>query len=524
MVALLLMVACLNVTNLLLARGEVRRTEFALRGALGASRRRLVGHLLTESVVLGVLGGMMGLLIAAIGTPLLIQLLSRVTTLPRQAAMTLDGRGLAFVVALSIVAGLVTGIVPAIHTLRRTATRGLGGHRVRGAGQSRHFGLLRGLAMAQVASAFALVVGAGLLNQGVRSLLERDRGFRFDNVLTMQLQLTGPEYAQRADNLTFLEQLTDRVREMPGVESVGATSSIPLDGIDGQVPYQPVGSPAPSVPAPTGWFRGVTPEYFSTMGIAMLQGRNVRNDDRADTSPVLVINEAMALRDWPDMDPVGQRLMIGSREYRVIGVVSNVRNFALDREESPVFYRPLTQGAANYTTMVVQVRDPGALAPAIREEIRLLAPRLAGVSIRTMEEVVNASISPQRVTVGLTSAFAALALVLAALGVYGLSRYQVTQCTSEIGVRMALGSSSSGILRAVLARGATMVGGGILVGIGVALIFSRVLTSLLYGVSAQDPTVFGQAAAFVLCIGLAAVYLPARRASRMDPADALRFD
>ena len=251
---------------------------------------------------------------------------------------------------------------------------------------------------------------------------------------------------------------------MPGVESVGATSSIPLDGIDGQVPYRPVGGPAPSVAAPTGWFRGVTPEYFSTMGVALLQGRNVRNDDTSDTFPVLLINEAMALRDWPDMDPVGQRLMIGVREYQIIGVVSNVRNFGLDRDETPVFYRPLTQGAANYTTMVVRARNPGALAPAIREEIRLLAPRLAGVSIRTMEDVVNASIAPQRVTVRLTSAFAALALVLAALGVYGLSRYQVTQGTPEIGVRMALGSSTSGILRATLARGATMVGGGIVVG------------------------------------------------------------
>ncbi len=524
MVALVLLVACINVTNLLLARGEIRRTEFALRGALGASRRRLVGHLLTESVVLGVLGGIVGLVIAAVGTPLLIRLLSQVTTLPRQAEMMLDGRGMAFVLVLSILAGLATGVGPAVHTLGRTSTRGLGPHQGRGTAHPRRFVLLRGLAMAQVASAFVLVVAAGLLNQGVRSLLERDRGFRFDDVLTMQLQLTGPEYALRADNLAFLGQLTDRVRQMPGVESVGATSSIPLDGIDGQVPYQPVGSPAPAVPAPTGWFRGVTPEYFSTMGVALLQGRNVRNDDTSDTFPVLLINEAMALRDWPDMDPVGQRLMIGVREYQIIGVVSNVRNFGLDRDETPVFYRPLTQGAANYTTMVVRARNPGALAPAIREEIRLLAPRLAGVSIRTMEDVVNASIAPQRVTVRLTSAFAALALVLAALGVYGLSRYQVTQGTPEIGVRMALGSSTSGILRATLARGATMVGGGIVVGLGVALIFSRVLTSLLYGVSAQDPGVFVRAAFFVMCVGLMAVYLPARRASRMDPAEALRFD
>ena len=345
MVALVMLVACANVTNLLLARGDGRRSELAVRSALGATRRRLVGQLLIESVVLGVLGGALGVLVAAISTPPLLERLSRVVTLPRQAEMTVDWRVMAFAMTLSIVAGLVTGLIPAVRMLRRPALLGLG---TRGTGRPGGVGVLRGLAVAQVASALVLVVGAGLLSEGVGSLLARDRGFRSDDVLTVQLQLTSPEYARRADNLAFLGRLTDRVQRMPGVESVGATSSVPLDGIDGSVPYRPIGSPTSADVSPIGWFRGVTPDYFATMGIAVVRGRNVGPADTADTAPVLLINEAMARHDWADMDPVGQRLLIGSREFRIVGVVSDVRNFGLEREEAPVFYRPLTQGAASY--------------------------------------------------------------------------------------------------------------------------------------------------------------------------------
>ena len=520
MVALVMLVACANVTNLLLARGEARRHELAVRGAIGATRRRLISQLLTEGLVLGVVGGMVGLVVAAIGTPLLIQRLSRVVDLPRQAAMTVDWRVVAFAMALSVVAGLITGLIPAVRMPSRAAAF-LGR---RGAGWPHGGGVLHGLAVAQVAGAFILVVGAALLDAGVGSLLQTERGFRSDNVLAAQLQLTGPDYRERADNLAFVARLTDRIRGLPGVESVGATSSVPLDGVDGSVPYRPIGSPISSDTTPIGWFRGATPDYFATMGIEILRGRNVRDTDTADAAPVLVINQAMARRDWPEMDPVGQRLRIGAREFRIVGVVSDVRNFGLDREETPVFYRPLTQGAASYTTMVVKTRTPATLAPALRDAIRRLAPRLAGVSIRPMDELVNASVAPQRITVQLTAVFAGLALALAALGVYGLLHFQVTQRTQEFGVRLALGSSANGIRRAVLARGMATIAGGLVAGLAASLLSSRVLTSLLYGVSAHEPRVFVRAAVWVLAIGLLAVYVPARRASRIAPMDALRSD
>lgn len=384
---------------------------------------RLISQLLTEGVVLGVLGGMVGLVVAAIGTPLLIQRLSRVVDLPRQAAMTVDWRVVAFAMALSVVAGLVTGFIPAVR-MPRLAAALLGR---RGTSSPHGGGVLRGLAVAQVAGAFVLVVGAALLDAGGGSLLHIERGFRSDDVLAAQLLLTGPDYRERGDNLAFVARLTDRIRGLPGVESVGATSSVPLDGIDGSAPYRPIGSPISSDATPVGWFRGATPDYFATMGIEVLRGRNVRDTDTADAAPVLVINQAMARRDWPEMDPVGQRLLIGAREFRIVGVVSDVRNFGLDREETPVFYRPLTQGAASYTTMVVKTRTPAALGASAARVVGSVVGsglRLAGVGLGTgigaaavtlpiLNRLVAGPPRPSLVSVGLAGLAMALLVIIA---------------------------------------------------------------------------------------------------------------
>ncbi len=315
---------------------------------------------------------------------------------------------------------LTEGVVLGVRMPRRAAA--LLGRR--GTSSPHGGGVLRGLAVAQVAGAFVLVVGAALLDASVGSLLHIERGFRSDDVLAAQLLLTGPDYRERGDNLAFVARLTDRVRGLPGVESVGATSSVPLDG---SAPYRPIGSPISSDATPVGWFRGATPDYWATMGIEVLRGRNVRDTDTADAAPVLMINQAMARRDWPEMDPVGQRLLIGAREFRIVGVVSDVRNFGLDREETPVFYRPLTQGAASYTTMVVKTRTPAALGASAARVVGSVVGsglRLAGVGLGTgigaaavtlpiLNRLVAGPPRPSLVSVGLAGLAMALLVIIA---------------------------------------------------------------------------------------------------------------
>jgi ABC-type antimicrobial peptide transport system permease subunit len=310
------------------------------------------------------------------------------------------------------------------------------------------------------------------------------------------------------------------------VEAVGATSSIPLDGDGGgQLTYEVVGGNRSSGdPMPTARFRGVSPEYFETMGIDVLRGRGLSSADRTDTPRVLVVNEAAARRDWPDTDPVGQRIAIGSLEFEIVGVVADVRSLGLDQAETPVLYRPLTQGASNYTTLVIRSRDPEALEAPTLALIREEAPRLAGVSVMTMRNVLNASISPQTITMRLTGVLAALALMLAALGVYGLAGYQVAQETRAIGVRLALGSRSAQIHRAVVLRGLRLLGAGLATGIVLTIALLRPLEPLLYGVSPRDPRVLASASLFVVVTGLLALHFPAWRASRLDPIRALRYD
>jgi putative ABC transport system permease protein len=522
MALLVLTVSSSTVVSLLLARCDARRSELAVRVALGATGRRLSTQLVTEGLVLGAIGGVLGVVAAAVGTPLLVQRLSVLVALPRQAAIAIDWRVAAFAVCVSIALGLTTGLVAAAYAARRAGAPGPGSRTTL---HARRPAVLSSLAVAQVAAAFLLVVGAGLLYEAVRSLLERDRGFETRNLLTIQLPLTGPDYRRRADNLAFVEQLSTSIRQLPGVQAVAASSSVPLDGLDGSLPaYHPIGSPAFTGDAPSAWFRGVTPGYFRIMGIDLMRGRDFREGDTAEAPRVLVINEATARRDWPGLDPIGRRLLIGETEFEIVGVVGDVRNFGLDRDETPVLYRPLTQGAASYTTVVVRADHPQQLAPAVRRAISALAPQLSGTSIRTLESLVRASVAPQRVTGQIAGAFALLALVLAVLGVHGLLQYQVTQRSQEIGVRMALGSTGGGVLRLVLARGACVVGVGLATGVAFALAATRALRAVLYGVSATDPYVFAQAAGVVLVAGVLAVYVPARRASRIDPVTAIRHE
>ena len=526
MATVLLVVACANLTSLMLARTELRRSELSMRGALGASRSRVLGHLLSESLLLGLLAGAASAAAAAVTTPLVLRLLAEVVSLPRQAEMNFDLRAAAFALVASIVCALAAGLVAAVSVLSRASREGSPHALARSAGVGRRSPLLWWLAVAQVASSLVLIVGAGLLYQSIRSLVESKRGYQVDDILTLQLRLTGAEYEERSANLELVGRVAERLRAMPGVQAVAATSSIPLDGDGGgRLSYEIVGDAgAADAPAPTARFRGLSPEYFEVMGIELVRGRGFGPDDRADSPRVLVVNEAAARRDWPGGDPVGARIAVGRIEFTIVGVVADVRSLGLDRFETPVLYRPLTQGASDYTTLVLRGDDPERLAAPALALIRESAPRLAGISVATMRDVMRGSISPQTVTMRLTAAFSALALLLAALGVYGLAGYQVVQETPAIGVRLALGSRAGDVHRDVLLRGLRLVGTGLVLGISLAIAGLGWLDSLLYGVSPRDPLVLASSAGLVAAIAALAVHFPARRASKLDPVRALRGD
>lgn len=526
MAAVLLTVACANLTSLMLARSELRRAELAMRGALGASRSRLFGHLLSESLLLGLLAGLASAAAAAVTAPLLVRLLAEVVSVPRQTEMSFDVRALAFSFTLATVCALAAGLIAAVSAVKRVPRTGSMRSPPGSTAVARRSPLLWWLAVAQVASSVVLVVGAGLFHQSIRSLIESDRGFRVDDILTVQLRLTGPEYEERSANLELVNHVAERLRVMRGVQAVAATSSIPLDGDGGgQLTYEVVGAQGTrGEPAPTARFRGVSLEYFDVMGIDVVQGRGFGPEDRADSPRVLVVNEAAARRDWPGGNAVGERIAIGAVEFLIVGVVGDVRSLGLDQVESPVLYRPLTQGASDYTTLVIRGDDPERLAAAAYALIRESAPRLPDVSVVSMRDVMSASISPQTVTMRLTAAFSGLALLLAALGVYGLAGYQVVQETRAIGVRLALGSRAADVHREVLLRGLRLVGVGLVLGLALAIAGLGWLDSLLYGVSPRDPLVLVSAAGLVAAIGALAVHFPARRASELDPIRALRCD
>ncbi|HUP53225.1 MAG TPA: ABC transporter permease, partial [Longimicrobiales bacterium] len=333
-------------------------------------------------------------------------------------------------------------------------------------------------------------------------------------------------YEERSANLELVGRIIERLRAMPGMQGVAATSSIPLDGEGGgRLSYEVVGAPETDRgPAPTARFRGISPEYFEVMGIELVRGRGFDADDLAGSPRVLVVNEAAARRDWPGEDPVGERIAVGPVEFMIVGVVADVRSLGLDRFETPVLYRPLTQGASDYTTLVIRGNDPEQLAAPALALVRESAPRLPGVSVATMRDVMHASISPQTVTMGLTAGFSALALMLAVLGVYGVAGYQVVQQTAAIGVRLALGSTAGDVHRDVLLGGLRLVGTGLVLGTSLAIAGLGWLDSLLYGVSPRDPLVLASSAGLVAAVGALAVHFPARRASRLDPIRALRSD
>ena len=526
-VAFVLLIACANVANLLLARAWARQKEIAIRAALGAGRGRIVRQLLTESALLAVTGGAIGLLLALWGVDLLVNNLP--DYVPRAKEIAIDRKVLGFTLSLSLLTGLVFGIVPTLRLSKTGLSESLKeGGRKSGGG----FGRNRArsvLVISEVALSLVLLIGAGLMIKSFWRLAQVDPGFRPENLLTMTVSLPDVNYPETEQVISFYQQLPQRLEALPGVKSVSAVNSLPISGGDSHGQLTIDGRPFPPGEAPAASYRRVLPNYFRAIGIPLLRGREFDERDKGDDPKVVIINEEMARRYWKDSDPVGSRIKVGPAENEpwltVVGVVGDVRNVGLEAGPSLATYEPHPQRP--WSTMNVIVRtegDPVNLAAAVRDGIRAIDRQLPISNISTMDQRISRSVAPQRFNMFLLGVFAALALMLAGVGIYGVMSYSVTQRTSEIGVRMALGARPGDVLRLVVGQGMMLTLTGVAIGLVAAFALTRVMGSLLFGVSATDILTFFIVSVLLTGVSLAACYLPARRAAKVDPMTALRYE
>ena len=524
-VGLVLLIACANVANLLLARAAGRRREVAVRSALGASRWRIVRQLLAESLLLSALSGAAGLLLAVWGVDLLVSL--DPTGVQRAGEVTLDWRVLGFTLGLSLLTGLLFGLAPALQASKADFNETLkeGGRSAQGLGRSR----LRGaLVVSEVALTLVLLVGAGLLVKSFRQLLAVEPGFDPHGVLTMDVALPQAKYAERQQITSFYERLIEQAAAMPGVEAAGAVSVLPLAGNDNSNFVQIEGRP----PQPPGQAlragrRNVSADYFRALGIPVKRGRAFSASDSGEAPPVVVINEAMARSFFAGEEPVGKRIRTGDRSpwVEVVGVVGDVRHRGLDVDTRPEMFFPHLQTPSRQMTLAVRTAgDPLALAGPLRERVRELDRDQPVGNVKTMEAWVGESVASRRFSVLLLGVFACVAAGLAALGLYGVVSYTVAQRTHEIGLRVALGASPRDVLRLVIRQGMTLTLVGTAVGLLAALALTRVMSGLLYGVGATDPATFVTVPLLLVAVALLACYLPARRATNVDPMVALRHE
>ncbi len=524
-VGFLLLIVCANVANLMLARLTSRRREIAVRAALGAGRLRLVRQVLTESTLLALVGGALGLVVA-LATVRLMQLLPA-GSVPLLSEVRVDAGVLLFTLGLSLVVALVFGLLPAFQIARANIRETIG-ESSGSMGSPRSMRLLNGLVVLEVAVAIVLLIGAGLMTRSFAELMRVDPGFDPDRVLAAQIHLPPTKYRTAPDRIRFFEQLVERVRVLPGALSAGAVTALPMHpvGIDFALNFSVEGqAPPASGEEPQADIRAATPGYFETMKIPLVRGRLFDERDRQGAPGVMVINETFARRYFVGQDPIDRTVRTPHGAARVVGIVADTRHYGLDNEPRPEIFLPVFQNA--FTGMAVIVRtgtDPADLAALVRREVLAVDSAQPIFDLRTMATVLSRSVFVPRLSMLLLAAFAGAAMLMAIVGIYGVMSYSVTQRTRELGLRMALGAQARDTVLMIVGKSMALVAAGVIIGLTGAVGVTRLLSGMLYGVSPVDPLVFGAVSLVLAGTALLACLLPALRATRVDPVQALRVD
>jgi len=525
-VGMVLLIACANVSSLLIARGATRRMEITIRSALGAGRWRIVRQLLTESVLLAGLGGGLGLLPALWGTDALLAVSP--SEIPRIQTVKVDMYALGFTSAVTLLAGLIFGILPAFQAARVNPHQSLKeSGRTANSANKRIFGAL---VVSEIALALIILVGAGLLLNSFLRLLRVEIGIQTSNLLTVEINLPSARYSgndYHAQRVNFYGQVIERIGALPGVVSVGAIDSLPLGGDQRGWTFRKEGQTLAPSERPVAGFQIATTDYFRTMGMQIRRGRGLMESDRDGSPQVAIINERFARDFYPNEDPIGRRIIIRNQpnSSEIVGVVSDIKHFGPGVAPLPEMYVPYNQLAAGSVPLVVRTKlDPEAMISAVQQEIRAVDSQVAIGKVRTMTQMMSAALAERRFALLLVGGFAALALLLAAIGIYGVMSYAVAQRTREIGIRMALGAQSRDVLRLIIKQGLSLASIGIVAGLIGAFALTRLMTDLLFSVSATDPLTFIVIALFLAFIMLLACWIPARRAAKVDPMVALRYE
>ena len=521
-VFLVLLIACANLTTMLLARAAAREREIAIRVALGAGRLRLLKQVFTESVLLSLIGGAAGVLLAVWGVELLKTIGAQ--TVPRLRDVNVDVVVLGVTLAICVGTGMIFGLAPGLASARPELTEALkeGG---RSSSQGKRRNRLRnGLVIAEVALALVLLSGAGLLIKSFARLQNVDPGFNPRNVLTFEISLPKLQYPDDASIVRFNNEAQRRIAALPGVQAAGFSTILPLAGTNSDSSFAIEGRPSnDKSPSPDEERREVSPDYFRALETPLIKGRFFSNADNADAPLVIIVNQAFAKKFWPNEEALGKRIVMGGMSddpkwITVVGIVGDIRHFGLDVGPKPEMYVPFAQSA--YFTTIYAVRSnqgPRTLLPAIQREIQAIDPAVPLANVRTFENVIADSVAPRRLSVVLLGVFAGVAVLLASVGIYGVMSFLVVQRTHEIGVRMALGAQRSDVLKLILVRSIKLISAGTIIGLIVALLSTHTLRALLYSVSAFDATTFALVTVLLGAVALAASYLPAMRATRADP-------
>ncbi|HEX8942713.1 MAG TPA: ABC transporter permease [Gemmatimonadaceae bacterium] len=522
-VGFVLLIAAVNLASLLLARAAAREREFAIRVALGAERSRVIRQLFTESLVLAAIGGALGLIVAQLGGRLLVQLAAG--QLPRAEAVGLDYRVLGFTAAISLVTGVAFGLVPAIRASSpelqqslREGTRGSTGGSA---------GLRSTLVVAEVALAMILVIGAGLMTRSFVKLLQIDLGFSPSHRIGVNYTISTARHSTPPDMRETYRAMLEKVRTVPGVIAAGGVRDLPFHGDGERVGFVPPGvTPGPSGQLPSATLMFTSDGFFNAMGIPILAGRDLSPQDREDAPIALVINQALAKKYFPDRSPIGQTLTFGdTNHFSIVGVVGDVRQGSVDETPAPRIYASVYQIFRVKVNLVVRTQgDPQLMIKRVEDAIRTVDPQQTITSAFTLDDAVGDAVARPRLLTVLLGLFGAMGLVLGALGIYGVLAYLVTQRTREIGVRLALGARPRDVLNMVVGRGLRLAGLGVAIGLAASLVLTRVMQGVLYGVTPTDPLTFGGVALALLAVAAFASWLPARRATRVDPLVALRAE